>query len=108
MHLKFTIELYREQLNNGRYFLHEHPAYATSWQEDAMKDLLGESGAYTTIIDQCICGCETPEGDPVKKPTKFATNSEELAKQLDQRCMGRGGRCSRREGGTHGQCRVLS
>ena len=30
MHLECSIELYREQLRHGRYFLHEHPAYATS------------------------------------------------------------------------------
>ena len=41
VHLEFSISLYREQLRNGRYFLHEHPAYATSWQEDAMKRLDG-------------------------------------------------------------------
>ena len=31
MHLEFCLELYREQVKNGRYFLHEHPAYASSW-----------------------------------------------------------------------------
>ena len=30
-HLSFCVELYREQLKHGRYFLHEHPAYASSW-----------------------------------------------------------------------------
>ena len=42
-HLEFCIRLYREQLRNNRYFLHEHPAYATSWQESAMQSLMGES-----------------------------------------------------------------
>ena len=32
-HLKFVVSLYREQIRRGRLFLHEHPAYATSWQE---------------------------------------------------------------------------
>ena len=32
-HLEFCIELYREQIRGGRYFVHEHPAYASSWQE---------------------------------------------------------------------------
>ena len=39
MHLEFCVELYREQMKHGRCFLHEHPAYATSWQEDAVKNL---------------------------------------------------------------------
>ena len=32
-HLAFCVDLYREQMRHGRYFLHEHPAYASSWQE---------------------------------------------------------------------------
>ena len=29
-HLQFVTTLYKEQMINGRYFLHEHPAQATS------------------------------------------------------------------------------
>ena len=31
-HIKFCLELYETQRNAGRYFLHEHPHTATSWQ----------------------------------------------------------------------------
>ena len=31
-HLEFCTRLYREQMKNGLYFLHEHPDKATSWQ----------------------------------------------------------------------------
>ena len=105
MHLEFCIQLYREQLNFGRYFLHEHPAFASSWQEEAMMELEKEVGVFTSIIDQCMYGSETPEGEPIKKPTKFITNSVELGKQLCQRCLGKSGDCSRTRGGTHQQCR---
>ena len=105
MHLEFCIELYREQLRHGRYFLHEHPAYASSWQEDAMKELVAEPGVLTSTIDQCLYGSETDIGEPIKKPTKFVTNSAEMAKQLCERCLGRHGSCSRPGGGTHQQCR---
>ena len=104
MHLEFCIELYREQLRNGRYFLHEHPAYATSWQEAAMKELEAESGVFISVIDQCLYGAEGPNGDPLKKPTKFITNSSEMIKQLSQRCLGKGGACSRAKGGSHQHC----
>ena len=57
MHLEFCVELYREQLRHGRYFLHEHPAYATSWQEEAMRGLMGEQGVETATCDQCMYGC---------------------------------------------------
>ena len=30
LHLDFVCSLYQEQLDGGRYFLHEHPQYATS------------------------------------------------------------------------------
>jgi hypothetical protein len=33
------------------------------------------------------------------------TNAPELAKELTNRCSGRGGSCSRPEKGTHTQCR---
>ena len=31
-HLNFVCRLYRLQASEGRYYLHEHPATATSWQ----------------------------------------------------------------------------
>ena len=48
MHLEFMIKIYYEQLDNGRYFLHEHRAYATSWQLEKMVDLL-KSVSYTHL-----------------------------------------------------------
>ena len=104
MHLEFCIELYREQLRHGRYFLHEHPAYATSWQEEAMRGLMGEQGVETATCDQCMYGCKSADGSPVKKPTTFLTNAPELAKRLRTRCSGKGGVCSRPGGGHHAQC----
>ena len=32
MHVDFVVSLYFDQLQAGRYFLHEHPQWATSWQ----------------------------------------------------------------------------
>ena len=31
-HLKVCLELYQAQIDNGLYFLHEHPASASSWK----------------------------------------------------------------------------
>ena len=80
MHLEFCVELYREQLKHGRYFLHENPGFASSWQAEAMQELEKEVGVRTSVIDQCLYGCETPAGEPIKKPTKLIINSEEIAK----------------------------
>ena len=43
-HLKFVIELCREQLRHGAYFLFEHPAFASSWMDKEMIDLIKEHG----------------------------------------------------------------
>ena len=75
VHLEFCVELYREQLRNGRYFIHEHPAYATSWQEECINKLLGERGVETATCDQCMYGCAAADESPVKKPTSFMTNA---------------------------------
>ena len=50
VHLRFCVELRREQMRHGRYFLHEHPAYATSWQDDTMRELMGEHGVETCSL----------------------------------------------------------
>ena len=104
-HLAFCMELYQEQMRHGRYFLHEHPAYASSWQEEVVQEIADMKGVVTATCDQCLYGCETQVKDPIKKPTTFMTNSEEIAQQLSRRCSGRGGECSRPQGGRHAQCR---
>ena len=54
VHLEFCMELYREQIRHGRYFVHEHPVYATSWQEPSVEKLMGEIGVEKAICDQCL------------------------------------------------------
>ncbi len=38
-HLKFVFKLYRLQLEDGRWFLHEHPWGAWSWHVDFVQDM---------------------------------------------------------------------
>ena len=104
-HLEFCVELYREQARGGRYFLHEHPAYASSWQTGIIEGMMKEDGVLRVTADQCLYGSETEDGSPIKKPTSFMTNAPELARELRDRCTGKNGACSRPEGGTHAQCR---
>ncbi len=109
-HLEFVVSLYVEQLQGGRYFLHEHPQYATSWTERVMKELAEIKGVIRTNGDQCQFGAEVKHGpktgQPVKKPTGFLTNSPKLAEVLTRRCSG--GQtpwaCSRPKGGHHVLC----
>ncbi len=61
-HIDFVIELYYDQLAGGRYFLHEHPEHATSWQLLQMKILM-EAEAVTRVCgDQCQSGAEHQRG----------------------------------------------
>ena len=42
--LKISIKYYNDRRKKGRYFLHEHPAHATSWREPEMVDLTNQKG----------------------------------------------------------------
>ncbi len=101
VHLEFMCELYREQADAGRYFLHEHPATATSWTEECVEKVLEVDGVETDVGDRCRYDQCAEDGTPVKKPTKWMSNSPEVLKTLNRRCLGRGGTCSRRAGGVH-------
>ncbi len=104
LHMAFTMEVYKMQMDGGRYFLHEHPASAESWQLEPVKAIGHYSNVDTVIGDQCQYQQEAGTGAPVKKPTKWMSNSPEVLKQLCKRCSGRGGLCSRPQGGAHRLC----
>ena len=106
LHLDFVIQLYRDQIEGGRYFLHEQPRTASSWEEQMVKDLAETPGVRTITADQCQLGAEVPDGQdrgrPVKKAIGFMSNAAHLLRALDRRCHGHGW-CSRRKGGIHVQ-----
>ena len=129
MHIEFVTLLYHDQLADGRYFLHEHPQFASSWDLDCIKQLLRIPGVARARGDQCQYGAEAPHGPlkgcPVMKPIGFMSNSVEILKALSRRCTGAratahggltsdetstaerrnlGTWCSRKEGGKHAPC----
>jgi len=92
-HVKFVVALYRLQMRAGRLFLHEHPAGASSWSLNAVKELLEEEGVMTTVADQCQYGLETKTQDgkgtaPARKRTRFVTNSWGISEELNKKCDG--------------------
>lgn len=92
LHINFCVEVYRDQMARGAYFLHENPAWATSWQTAAIRGLNEQVGVITTIIDMCQYGLETSKGSmrgPARKPTKMMTNAPMIAQELRRRCPGR-------------------
>ena len=92
-HIKFVFELYDIQVRGGRYFLHEHPATATSWKLPVVTEFCARyPHLYAITMDMCQFGMTTPnargEPTPAKKPTRWLTNSPCLAEQLEQHCPG--------------------
>ena len=88
------VELYREQLKNGRWFLHEHPQGVGSWDLEEIKLLEQETCVIITTADQCMYGLKTWKDDRnvkdayAKKPTNFMTNAPKIAEELSKRCDG--------------------
>ena len=88
-HVKFCMHLYRIQSQVGRYFLHEHPQGATSWDLEMVKEIEAMAGVYKTIADQCMYNLTTTvrgETRPARKPTSFLTNSWCISNELSTRC----------------------
>ena len=82
--------MYRIQLKEGRYFIHEHPAGATSWRMEVIRKLWGEEGVRAVVADQCESGLMSHDRwgtAPAKKPTRFLTNSWHVAEALSMRCQ---------------------
>ena len=79
VHIRFCMELYKLQMDDGRYFLHEHPASATSWAEPEVQRIEQMVGVRVAIGDQCQYEAADKDGAPIKKPTKFMTNSSHIA-----------------------------
>ncbi len=105
VHLEFVAKVYREQIEGDRFFLHEHPEGAGSWEEKCIADLLTTPSVARVRGDQCQYNQEVQygqyRGQPVRKATGFMSNASRLLARLDRRCTGRDGACSRRKGGRH-------
>ena len=73
-------------MGGGRAAVGEHPAQATSWQLAEVQKMLETNDARRMVGDECQYGQETGEGNPVKKPTGWFSNSPEILKKLRKRC----------------------
>ena len=74
----------------GRYFVHEHPATAGSWQEKCVIDIMAETDAWVVRSSMCRFGMTTGNKTTrglVYTPTDFMTNSICIADQLDRKCL---------------------
>ena len=69
-HLDFVCELHVEQINEGRWILHEHPASATSWQLWVVVDAMHMPGVGAVVGDQCQLGIVTHDGQGGWEPAR--------------------------------------
>ena len=90
-HLHTSVDAYWTQLNAGRFFLHEHPRWATSWSDAKLQELQNDPRVYTVNGPMCRWEMVSEEAQGfgyVKKETQFLTNSKELADTLQGVCPG--------------------
>ena len=105
VHLDFTMRLITIQHNRGGYFVFEHPAGATSWQERSVQKVLRETGATVTTFDQCQIGLKTRvegvEGPARKRTTLMSTTRSQDPAHSDgpRRSIGGASQARRRRHG---------
>eukprot|EP00973_Karenia_brevis_P045196 6260919-Karenia_brevis.AAC.1 len=74
-------------MDAGRYFVHEHPLSATSWQQPCMQELQRDERVMKTKANMCAYGMTTKMGQEIAlalKPTSFMTNSPCIAEELSK------------------------
>ena len=62
VHLEFVASLYREQHDADRFFLHEHPWSASSWELSYMRSILSMPSVQKIRGDQCQYGARADNG----------------------------------------------
>lgn len=90
-HLELVCPTYEIQCHGRRLLLNEHPQQAGSWDEDCIIRVMRLPGADCIDTGQCQLGQEDAEGNPIKKPTRWLSNSKRILDALRWKCGGRQG-----------------
>ena len=88
-HLLFCVELYKIQIQNNRYFLHEHPWGAWSWKIPEIVSLLQTPSVEAVKGHMCTQGMyiHDDKGEALAfKPTGWMSNSPCILEQLNRQC----------------------
>ena len=91
-HLELCAIFYALQWKVGRYFLHEPPVEATSWQDVCITGTFKKEGVVKVTGDKCRYGLKSNDGRRTGLAMKrygFMTNSVCVAKRLEKRCPNR-------------------
>ena len=81
-------------MNEGRYFIHEHPTRATSWAEPCLERFVNAFGVNLAHADTCHYGMNKKAiGNvqllPIQKYTGWMSNMKEATTIMRSRCGGR-------------------
>ena len=57
MLMQFSVDIYWDQVSRGKFFLHEHPATASSWDLPIIRELAEHPGVSVVTGDMRIMGC---------------------------------------------------
>ena len=89
-HLEYCCQQYEKRIHAGRYFLHEHPHLAGSWDEECIKRLENHPDVLRVTGDMCEQGMTVKDDDGLegfaKKRTGYLTNSPYIAAELEVLC----------------------
>ena len=91
-YVEFCAKVYKFQIDNGRYLLHEHSYLATSWGLNCIAKLMNRGDVTRVLTHMCQFGMTSRVGGkgselgPVLKPTGFMTNSTCISMQLAKMC----------------------
>jgi hypothetical protein len=91
--LNFALDVYTWQHRRGKYFIHEHPQSASSWELPEVRAVQCLDGVTSVVNDACVFGMMSIDRDgtskPVKKPTRWLSNAPALLRHLTGRCAGK-------------------
>ena len=80
LYLTHAMDCCLRQYHQGRFFVFEHPASATSWKQDVVMRVAALLNVWVVVFDQCMCGLTSPvQKVPMRKRTKLMTNSRFIA-----------------------------
>ena len=88
-HLRFCCKLYLKQIERKKFFLHEHPASASSWHQEDIAEVEQHPEVQKVTGHMCEQGMTLEDEHGVgfaKKPTSYLTNSPCLADELSKQC----------------------
>ena len=84
-HLRFAMSLAALQLSEGRSFIFEHPASASSWRHPVVMDIISHPHCFISTFDMCRYGLVSKSlRMPQKKRTRLLSNLSSVRELFDQ------------------------